>query len=86
MRGLDTPGQARPGLARPSQAWPGQASPGLADALFRGGGLCIDLIDGNKIETAISFWGDFAMEKFQAFSGNSDVTHIEESCAMILCR
>ena len=29
------------------------ASPGLADALFRGGGLCIDLIDGNKIETAM---------------------------------
>ena len=50
--------QARPGvtwphLARPGLAWPGQASPGLADALFRGGGLCINLTDGNEIETAV---------------------------------
>ena len=48
------PGVSWPHLARPGLDWPGQASPGLADALFRGGGLCIDLIDGNKIETAIS--------------------------------
>ena len=46
-------GLARPGLARPGLAWPGQASPGPAHALFCGGRLCIDLIDGNKIETAI---------------------------------
>ena len=50
--------QARPSvtwphLARPGLVWPGQASPGLPDTLFRGGGLYIDLIDGNKIETAI---------------------------------
>ena len=51
--GLARLGQAWPGLARPGQAWPGQAKPGLAGALCRGGGLCINLFDSIKIETAM---------------------------------
>ena len=42
-------------MARPSLAWPGLARPSLAGTLCRGGGLCINLIDSKKIETATCF-------------------------------
>ena len=46
---------AKHGQAKLGQAGPGLAGPRLADALCRGGGLCINLIDSNKIATAIQY-------------------------------
>ena len=51
--GQPWPGMAWPYLAWPGQAWPGVAKPGLDDALCHGGGLCVNVIDSNKIEIAI---------------------------------